>query len=350
MLELFGVEVSIDLNLHRRGQTLDEVVGQAVQGIGGALGSLRPDLVIVQGDTSTAFAGAVAALHRRLPVGHVEAGLRTSTLLSPWPEEGNRRAITHLSTLHFAPTEGAARALRAESVPSGSIFLTGNTVVDGLLWCLHNGKPAAEILSLTARRRGGRLVLVTLHRRESWGEPIRMAIRAVRRLALAFPHDAFVFPVHANPLIGASAQDGLADLPNVDLIAPAAYADFVHLMSRSSLILSDSGGVQEEAPTLRVPVLVLRDVTERPEALGAGARLVGTDEDAIFSAAAEILDGDERLTGFNPFGDGHASARIEQAIASHFGRDERPADFDARAAAPADGCAVSPKPAPRMAS
>jgi UDP-N-acetylglucosamine 2-epimerase (non-hydrolysing) len=329
MLDVFGIQAAHDLDLFRPGQTLDDILGRAVQGLGRWLEEERPDLVLVQGDTTTTLAGALSALHHHVPAGHVEAGLRTGNLMLPFPEEANRRAVTHLSTLHFAPTPACAENLAAENVPADRTFVTGNPVVDALLWCREHVEPRSDdVLGLDGD--GRRVVLVTLHRRESWGAPMTSVAEAIAELATRHDDLRVVFPVHRNPVVRDSVAAPLAGLDNVQIIEPLPYPEFVHAMARSSLILSDSGGIQEEAPSLGVPVVVLRNETERPDALRAGARLAGTRREKVLEACEELLAAPPPSPENNPFGDGRAAQRIVDAIAHHLDGAPRPGDFTPR--------------------
>jgi UDP-N-acetylglucosamine 2-epimerase (non-hydrolysing) len=318
VLGTFDVKPDYDLNIFRPGQTLDSILARCVEGLGAVFAETNPDIVLVQGDTTTVLAGALAALHAKVPVGHVEAGLRTKHLLTPWPEEGNRRAVTHLSTLHFAPTADAAQNLAREGVDESRVFVTGNTVVDALLWCRAE-VPASteEVLALRDDER--RLVLVTLHRRESWGGAMTAVAEAIAELARADPGLVVLFPVHRNPVVRQSVEPPLRGIENVRVVEPLEYPDFVEAMARSSLIITDSGGVQEEAPTFGVPVLIVREETERPDALRAGARLVGTDGPTVLREATEVLLRPPELDGTNPFGDGRATERILSALGDYLG-------------------------------
>jgi UDP-N-acetylglucosamine 2-epimerase len=319
-LGLFGIAPDYDLRAMRPGQSLSRLTARLLAGLDRVLDEVAPDWVLAQGDTTTVLAASLAAYYRRRKFGHVEAGLRTGDVGRPFPEEVNRRVADLVADAYFAPTERARRALLAEGVPDGRIFVTGNTVVDAV----------REVASrpydwsagpLAGLPRDGRLVLVTAHRRESFGEPLREVCAAIRDLAEgpAGRGVHFAYPVHPNPEARAPAEAILAGVPNVRLLGPLDYPDLVHLMARSELILTDSGGVQEEAPGLGVPVLVLRETTERPEGIEAGvARLVGTRRDRIV-AEAETLLGDPAARAAltaraNPYGDGRAAARIVDAL------------------------------------
>jgi UDP-N-acetylglucosamine 2-epimerase (non-hydrolysing) len=309
-LETFGLRPDVDLDLMRPDQTLNGLCARLFDRIDEQLVAHRPDWVLVQGDTTTAMGSALAAFHRRIPVAHVEAGLRTGDLGNPFPEEMNRRVTDLLASAHFAPTRRSAEALLAEGVASSQVHVTGNPVVDALLWIARRDSVAAA---------DGKLVLVTAHRRESFGEPMRRAFRAVARLARRFPDHSFVLPVHPNPRVSA-VIDEMAGVPNVRLVEPAGYPQLVAWLRAARLVLTDSGGIQEEAPTFGKPVLVLRDTTERPEGVERGvARLVGTDERRIFDEAEKLLSDASAYAAMssagNPYGDGRAADRIAAVLA-----------------------------------
>ena len=320
--ELFGVKADYDLGLMREGQSLSDIFCGVLRGMEAVLDASRPDVVLVHGDTSTSCAAALAAFYRKLEVGHVEAGLRSRRRCSPFPEEMNRRLDSVLATLHFAPTELNARNLRAEGVTEG-VFVTGNTVIDALRSTVrpdHRFRTprVAEALAF------GRCVLLTAHRRENIPGGIAAICRAAKRIAADFDDVRIIFPVHPNPAVRAVVLPLLSGAERVLLTEPLDFIETHNLTARCSLVMTDSGGLQEEAPALGVPVLVLRAETERPEAVEAGcARLVGTDEDRIFAAAAELLSGGRSLPGVargvSPFGDGHASERIADILLGRCG-------------------------------
>lgn len=316
VLDWFGIVPQYDLDLMEPNQALAEFAGRALLAIGGLLEEVRPDIVLVQGDTSTAMIAALGAFYRRTPVGHVEAGLRTRDRYNPFPEEINRRIIGALTTFHFAPTPKAASALRVEQVPESDIFMTGNTVIDALLMTVR--RPVA--LDLGFSLEGRRLILVTAHRRESFGAPFESLSSALRDIADRNSGVEIVYPVHLNPNVREPVMRILGGHPRVHLIEPLRYEQFAHLMAQADLILTDSGGIQEEAPVLGKPTLVMREATERPEALEAGtARLVGTDRRKIVAEAERLLS-DERAyrtmaKAGSPFGDGHAAERIVNILA-----------------------------------
>lgn len=328
VLDLFDIQPDIDLDIMRAGQDLFDVTANVLIGLRKVLQEYRPDLVLVQGDTTTCFAGALAAFYEGIAIGHVEAGLRTDNLRAPFPEEGNRQMVSRLATLHCAPTALARDNLVREGVQADRIVVTGNTVIDALL--LASEKLSAYPDEFFIDRLGGALfselatsqeptILITGHRRENFGRSFDDLCSAIRTLALAHASWSFVYPVHLNPNVRGPVFSILGDLKNVFLVEPLDYLPFVWLMRRADLILTDSGGIQEEAPSLGKPVLVMRETTERPEAVQAGTvRLVGTDRMRIVSSAEEIL-GDPHVyqamaRAHNPYGDGRATARTLAAI------------------------------------
>ncbi|MCA3214189.1 MAG: UDP-N-acetylglucosamine 2-epimerase (non-hydrolyzing) [Burkholderiales bacterium] len=309
-LALFGISADVDLDVMRPNQALPALTSRLITAVDEAFERLRPDAVLGQGDTTTVLATALAAFYRRVPFGHVEAGLRTGTIDNPCPEEMNRVLCAPLARWHFAPTPRAAENLRRENIPAASIHITGNTVIDSLLQVARTVPP-----SQFPRDPRNRLVLVTAHRRESFGRPMREAMLAIRELADMHADLEFLYPVHPNPNVRSLADELLAGHPRIALVEPLAYGDFVAAMKAATLILTDSGGVQEEAPALGKPVLVMRNDTERPEAVEAGvARLVGTDRTRIVAEVNRLLN-DELMyqsmaRGVSPFGDGKAAHRI----------------------------------------
>ncbi len=323
VLAVFQIAPDRDLDIMLPEQSLTDIVTRALRGLGEVLTELRPALVLVQGDAHTCFVGALAAYYHRLPIGHVEAGLRTDDKYQPFPEEMNRRLTSVLADLHFAPTAQARRNLLREGVAAERITVTGNTVIDALQVIVARAAAAlpAEVPSLDGRR----LVLVTTHRRENWGEPLREIYLALLDLLERFPDMELVFSVHPNPAVRRVVHEVLRGHPRAHLIEPPDYAPWVHLMRRAYLILTDSGGIQEEAPALGKPVLVLRRVTERPEGIEAGtARLVGTDRARIVAEAGRLLADPAAYEAMarlrNPYGDGHAAERIVEALRYYFGR------------------------------
>lgn len=332
VLSLFGISPDIDLDLMQPSQRLSALTGRVLGGMAEVLRAEKPDAVVVQGDTTTSFAAALAAFYEGVPVVHLEAGLRSGNLGLPFPEEANRRLTGVLTGLHLAPTAGARCNLLREGVPPGEIVVTGNTGIDALLWATAQVPTVRhEILDpLLADPR--RLILVTAHRRESWGTPMAGVGRALAEVARAEPDALFVVPVHRNPLVRQSLLPALAGQRNIRVIEPLPYGGFCRLLARSHIVVTDSGGVQEEAPSLGKPVLVLRDVTERPEGVQAGsARLVGTSPSRIRDAVLELLHDPgayARMANVaNPYGDGRAAERSVAAIAHFLGDGPPPEQF-----------------------
>jgi UDP-N-acetylglucosamine 2-epimerase (non-hydrolysing) len=324
VLEIAAITPDCDLDVMQPDQSLDALTASLLTGLGRVMDDERPDWVVVQGDTATAMTGAIAAYYRKIPVAHVEAGLRSGNIHHPWPEEINRKIIGTIAALHFAPTETAAEALRRENVEPATIHVTGNTVIDALHWITGRiaKEPAlaAGLAALERRFAGKRIVGVTSHRRENFGGGMEAIAEAIRRLA-ARPDVALIFPVHLNPNVRSVMNERLGGLANVALIEPLDYPHFARLLDIATLMLTDSGGVQEEAPALGKPVLVMRETTERPEGIAAGtARLVGTDADRIVAEAERLLDDEAAYVAMarahNPFGDGRSAARIVELLAS----------------------------------
>jgi UDP-N-acetylglucosamine 2-epimerase (non-hydrolysing) len=340
VLSTFGIVTDHDLAIGCHGQSLADITTRALAGLDRLLPDLEPDLLVVQGDTTTALAGALAGFYHRLPVAHVEAGLRSGDRSQPFPEEINRRLITTLSTLHLAPTRANVANLLAEGVPRSAIVCTGNTVIDALYYVaampLDHPAPVLEEVVSSGRR----LVLVTVHRRESWGEPLASIARAVARVARRSPEVLFVLPAHPNPLVRESLLPELEGIDNVRVVEPLDYPDFAGLLARADLVITDSGGIQEEAPSLGIPVLVLREITERSEGVAAGVvELVGSNEERIVVRAEAILSGASAGAGGNeasgarrrsvsPYGDGRAAMRSAAAIARILGGAASPEEWD----------------------
>ena len=326
VLDLFALKPDYDLNIMRPGQDLTDVTTAILQGLKPVLSEFKPDMVLVHGDTATTFATTLASYYQHIPVGHVEAGLRTGNLYSPWPEEANRKLTGALAKLHFAPTPACQQNLLAEGAKSEQIHVTGNTVIDALLEVVAklNASPelterlAAEFPFLDLDRR---MLLVTGHRRESFGGGFERICSALAQLAKRYPDLQIIYPVHLNPNVQEPVNRLLSGLSNVYLIAPQDYLPFVYLMHRSYIILTDSGGIQEEAPSLGKPVLVMRDTTERPEAVDAGTvKLVGTETMSIVDGVSKLMDCQQTYDGMsfahNPYGDGKACGRICEALGS----------------------------------
>jgi UDP-N-acetylglucosamine 2-epimerase len=321
-LEAFGLTADVELAVMEEAQGLAALTSRLFAGLDEVLAVHEPDWVVVQGDTTSAYVGAMAAFYRHIRLAHVEAGLRTGDRHAPFPEEVNRRAIALVADVHFAPTAGAAANLSREGVADAAVVVTGNTAVDALGWArglVRASLPPSLPLDLPAVLEGRRLVVVTGHRRESFGPGLEGICRAVQDLAARFEDAVFVYPVHLNPEVVRPVQAILGDLPRVVLLGPVEYLAMVRLLDRAHLVLTDSGGIQEEAPTFAVPVLVLRDTTERPEMVEAGGALVvGTDREGIVAAASELLGSDAAHAALrpqrNPFGDGKAAQRIADAL------------------------------------
>jgi UDP-N-acetylglucosamine 2-epimerase (non-hydrolysing) len=324
VLAIAAITPDHDLDLMRPDQSLDALTAVLLVELGRVMDREAPDWVVVQGDTATAMTGAIAAYYRKIPVAHVEAGLRSGNIHHPWPEEVNRKIIGTIAALHCAPTETAAEALRRENVDPQAIHVTGNTVIDALHWITEriaeHSELASGLVELEQRFAGKRIIGVTSHRRENFGGGMEAIAEAIRRLA-ARPDVAIVFPVHLNPNVRGVMNERLGGLANVALIEPLDYPHFARLLDLATLMLTDSGGVQEEAPALGKPVLVMRETTERPEGVEAGtAKLVGTDAGRIVAEAEKLLDDPDAYAAMarahNPFGDGHSASRIVELLAS----------------------------------
>ncbi len=318
VLRLFDIQPDVDLNVMQANQTLCSLTARLLMGADEVLTAEAPDAVLVQGDTTTVMAMSLACFYRRIPIGHVEAGLRTGDIQNPFPEEANRLIASLFARWHFAPTESSRQNLRAEAIADSDIVVTGNTVIDALLMTAQRDTPVD-----LGRRAHARMVLVTAHRRENFGAPFQEICRALRHLAERNPDVDFVYPVHPNPNVHDVARTALAEAPNVQLCAPLEYDAFVAAMKQAHFILSDSGGVQEEAPALGKPVLVLRNETERPEAVNAGVvKLVGPNFERIVTEAQRLLDDPvaygAMAKGVSPYGDGHAAERIVQHLRQSF--------------------------------
>lgn len=315
VLRVFGVEPDHDLAIMRPGQTLFDVTCDVLLKLKSVLEDERPDVVLVHGDTTTSFAAALACFYLQIPVGHVEAGLRTRDIYSPWPEEFNRQAVDIVSGYYFAPTEASRRNLLDEGKPADHIWVTGNTGIDALATTVREGYAHPEL----DWAEGSRLILITAHRRENLGEPMHRMFRAIRRVMEEHPDTKAIYPIHMNPLVRRAAHEELDGFDRLRIVEPLEVLDFHNFMAASHLILTDSGGIQEEAPGLGKPVLVMRDTTERPEGVEAGTlKLVGTDEGVIYREFSRLLsDADEyaRMSrASNPYGDGHASERIASVL------------------------------------
>lgn len=332
VLDLFQITPDYDLDIMSQGQTLYDITTKSLMGLKDVLAKEKPDLVLVHGDTTTTFAGALASYYQQVPVGHVEAGLRTGDIYSPFPEEMNRKLTGAIAAIHFAPTATAKANLLKENVNPSHIYVTGNTVIDALMMTVAGDYDFGDDLK-DVDFHNHRVILLTTHRRENLGEPMRHIYKALRRIIEEIPDTEIVFPVHRNPLVRKVVEEELAGVDRIHLIDPMEYEPFANLMSLSSLVLTDSGGIQEEAPSLGKPVLVLRNTTERPEAVEAGTvRLIGTDKDVVYAETKRLLTDqaayDAMSNAVNPYGDGKASQRIVQAILHVFAGEEAvPADF-----------------------
>lgn len=329
---VFGVTPLHNLQVFEPGQSLNRLSSKVLHGIDRLLVDVAPDAVVVQGDTTTVAMAGIAAFHRQIPVVHLEAGLRSGNIHEPFPEEANRRLVGQVTALHLAPTAEARDNLLREAFPSQDIVVTGNTVIDAMLQVAELPQEFSDERITKAVAQGRRLILLTAHRRENLGEPMRAIAHAVAKIARGFPDATVVFPAHANPLVRAAFEPVLADLDNVLLIDALGYVEFIHLQKMAYLVLTDSGGVQEEAPSLGKPVLVLRNNTERPEAVTAGTvRLVGTQTERIVEAVSRLMTDRDEYRAMaqvaNPYGDGRAAERCAAAIAHLLGVGERLPDF-----------------------
>ncbi|MEH2460986.1 non-hydrolyzing UDP-N-acetylglucosamine 2-epimerase [Nostoc sp.] len=320
VMQLFNIKADYNLEIMQARQSLNDITCRSLQGLEALFQEKKPDLVLVQGDTTTAFAAALAAFYQRIPVGHVEAGLRTDDIFNPYPEEANRRLISQITQLHFAPTAWAVENLHRSGV-LGEVHMTGNTVIDALL----NVAATEAVCNVPGLDwESYRVLLATVHRRENWGEPLLAIAQGFLQILDKFPDTALLLPLHRNPTVRVPLQELLGNHPRIFLTEPLDYGELVAAIGRSHLLLTDSGGLQEEAPSLGKPVLVLRDTTERPEAVAAGtAKLVGTTSQNIFAAAAELLSDSDAYeamaNAINPFGDGHAAERILQIVQNYLG-------------------------------
>lgn len=318
VIDIFGTKVDYNLNIMRQGQTLTTITADILTGIEDVLKTVKPDIVLVHGDTSTSFVAALAAFYQQIPVGHVEAGLRTFDKYSPFPEEMNRSLTGRIAELHFAPTQNNLNNLKNEGIES-NVFVTGNTVIDAFKTTVREEYSYKDKDLQLLQPPKGKTVLVTAHRRENLGQPLVNICSAIKELALQFPELCFIYPMHMNPAVRGTAHEILDECHNVNLIEPLDVEDMHNLMSRSLLVMTDSGGLQEEAPACGVPVLVLRTETERPEAVAAGTvKVVGIDNQVIVSEAVRLLTDSsayaEMAHAVNPYGDGHASERIAQHL------------------------------------
>jgi UDP-N-acetylglucosamine 2-epimerase (non-hydrolysing) len=331
----FGINADHNLDLMHAGQSLHHITHRALEGIAQIIAAEQPEMVLVQGDTTSAFAAALAAFYGRIPVAHLEAGLRTEDIYSPYPEEMNRRLTSRLASLHLAPTPLSRDNLLRENVDSASIITTGNTVIDALLWTVRRGRPFSDGRLHAIERSGRPILLVTAHRRESWGAPMRRVAEALVEISRQLPEVQIVLPAHRNPVVRETLLPILAGGRDILVLEPLSYPDFTRLLSISSVVVTDSGGVQEEAPSLGKPVLVMRDSTERPEAVEAGtARLVGTSPTAIVDAVRSLIRDESAYRAMaraiNPYGDGRAAERTVDALSFYLNGGRAPQPFDPR--------------------
>ena len=320
VLNTFDIKPDYDLNIMKQGQSLADVTTRALVGLEEVIKEVKPDIVLVHGDTTTTFAGALAAFYNQVAIGHVEAGLRTYDKYSPYPEEMNRQMVDRLSDMYFAPTEISKDNLLKENIDESKIYITGNTAIDAMSTTVDENYTHPELDWINA---GERMILLTAHRRENLGEPMRHIFRAIKRVVDEFSDVKVIYPIHMNPKVREVANEVFGDADRVKLIEPLEVFDFHNFQNKSHIILTDSGGIQEEAPSLGKPVLVLRDTTERPEGIKAGTlKLVGTDEDVIYEETKKLLldkESYEKMSkASNPYGDGHASERIVDAIIKYF--------------------------------
>ena len=323
MLEIFQINPDYDLNIMEQGQSLSNITKNSLLGIEKILKKERPSMVLVQGDTTTTFTGALAAFYQKIKIGHVEAGLRTHNKYYPFPEEVNRHLTSVLTDLHFTPTKKSCENLLSEGVKREDIFISGNTVIDSLFLMIKENYIFREPLLKNKKMFDKKIILVTMHRRENWGEPLRKTCKAINKIIDEHPDVSVIFPLHKNPDIRKNIEEILQNKKDILLLDTLDYDDMINLMSNSYIILTDSGGIQEEAPSLGKPVLVLRDETERPEAVKAGVvKLIGTDEERICSEVDSLLNDREKYMemskNINPYGDGKASGRIVKKILYHF--------------------------------
>ena len=322
VLNTFDIKPDYDLNIMKQGQSLADVTTRALVGLEEVIKKVKPDIVLVHGDTTTTFAGALAAFYNQVAIGHVEAGLRTYDKYSPYPEEMNRQMVDRLSDMYFAPTEISKNNLLKENIDESKIYITGNTAIDAMSTTVDENYTHPELDWINA---GERMILLTAHRRENLGEPMRHIFRAIKRVVDEFSDVKVIYPIHMNPRVREVANEVFGDADRVKLIEPLEVFDFHNFQNKSYIILTDSGGIQEEAPSLGKPVLVLRDTTERPEGIKAGTlKLVGTDEDVIYEETKKLLldkKAYEKMSkASNPYGDGHASERIVDAIIEYFNK------------------------------
>ena len=332
LLKLFSIVPDYDLNIIRENQSLVDISTRALSGLDPILKQHRPNLVLVQGDTTTAFIGALAAFYHKIPVGHIEAGLRSFNKMHPYPEEINRRLISLVTDIHFTPTIQNARNLHKEYIEPSKIFITGNTVIDSLLYVAQKNRNTLNNYLKLEALNSHRLILVTAHRRENWGKPLENLCHALNDIVKSFSDVQIVYPVHLNPNVRKTVFEILANQERIHLLDPLPYEPFVEAMAKSYMIITDSGGIQEEGPSLQKPILVFRKVTERPEGLSTGGvKLLGLEKENVFREASRLLKDPEAyqsmIANHNPYGDGYAAERIVQAILHYFDLALRPKDF-----------------------
>jgi UDP-N-acetylglucosamine 2-epimerase (non-hydrolysing) len=335
LLALFSIRPDHDLDIMRKNQSLADIATRALSGLDPIMAACRPDLVLVQGDTTTAFIGALGAFYQKIAVGHVEGGLRSFDKMHPYPEEINRRLISVVGDLHFVPTFNNRKNLEKEGVNPNGIFVTGNTVIDALLDVVNRKTRVLDRYLPDEAMSGKRMILVTAHRRENWGRPLENLCLALEELVRSFPDISVVYPVHLNPNVRKTVFEILSGKERIYLLDPLSYEPFVEAMAKAFFIITDSGGIQEEGPSLKKPVLVFRQVTERPEGVaGGGVKLVGLERETVVMEASRLLEDPAVFKGMtadhNPYGDGLAAKRIVQAILYHFKKGERPEDFAGR--------------------
>lgn len=333
LLALFSIRPDHDLNIIKENQSLLDISVRSMSGLDPLLKQYRPDLVLVQGDTTTAFIGALAAFYHKIPVGHIEAGLRSFNKMHPYPEEINRRLISLVADLHFTPTMQNAKNLQREEIDPSKIYVTGNTVIDSLLYIAGRKRHTLDNYLPIETSNFHRVILVTAHRRENWGEPLENLCYALKDLVKSFPDIQVVYPVHLNPNVRKTAFAILGNEERIHLLDPLPYEPFVEAMANAYLIITDSGGIQEEGPSLRKPILVFRKVTERPEGLATGGvKLIGLERENVVREASRLLEDQSAyrrmVSDHNPYGDGHAAQRIVQAVLHYFNLAPRPNDFD----------------------
>ena len=336
MLDIFQINPDYDLNIMKQGQSLSNITKNSLLGIEKILKKERPSMVLVQGDTTTTFTGALAAFYQKIKIGHIEAGLRTNNKYSPFPEEINRHLTSVLVDLHFAPTKQSSKNLLSEGVKREDVFISGNTVIDSLFLMIKENYIFREPLLKNKKIFEKNIILVTMHRRENWGEPLRKTCRAINKIIGEYPDVSVIFPLHKNPEIRRNVKEILQNKKDILLLDTLDYDDMINLMSKSYILLTDSGGIQEEGPSLGKPVLVLRDETERPEAVEAGVvKMIGTNEERVYREVVILLDSKDKYRemskNINPYGDGRASERIVKKILYNFNLiNQSPDEFKAK--------------------